>query len=86
MRRSHGPEVKGVNPDIAALDTAPCTPRGPSGPCRDPSVPATAPVPSGPAGALPTLDLSAGDCSGLARGSLSAAFPPSRAPEPWRPP
>ncbi|XP_071303851.1 2-(3-amino-3-carboxypropyl)histidine synthase subunit 1 isoform X2 [Agelaius tricolor] len=78
MRRHHVPDVKGEQPRHRSACHIPLHFQRPAATVARALGPrlSAPPVPSGPARCAPELDLSAGDCSGLARGSLSAAFRP----------
>ncbi|XP_068066516.1 2-(3-amino-3-carboxypropyl)histidine synthase subunit 1 isoform X2 [Anomalospiza imberbis] len=86
MRRDHVPDVKGGQPRHRSACHIPPHSQCPAGTVAGALGPRRTARPVGARRCAPELDLSAGDCSGLARGSLSAAFPPPRAPQPWRPP
>lgn len=85
MRRDHVPDVKGGQPRHRSACHFPLHSQGPAGTVARALGPRRTARPVEARRYAAKLALSAGDCSGLARGSLSAAFPPPRAPQPWRP-
>lgn len=74
MRRDHIPDVTSGQPHHRSACPIPLHSQRPAGTAASALGPRRTARPVGARRCAPELDVSAGDCSGLARGSLGAAF------------